>query len=391
MKLDKLILGNKYFGKIIITTIIVLLVVEPMNQVQMRSKSRLGTATESQSFDLLFDMLNDDLKVIKKKIDNKKIEDANKNNILNTRFKEIDTNKTDKTDKTEKTDKTDKTENITNQNNKKTVPETLAFNLKTKAAILLELNQKLKSKLNDHPNNAVSAIKNHKADKTDKTDKKHQQSNNIHNNVDLDVLSFIQKGDSNLNNLNTEFNEENKLKNNSIQSKENQTRLLFESTLNNLKKLEQLTKDVKNKLNRNEEKFDKNLEKYNGKKPKDIKLDRLSVSKKIDVDGHGNISRISAGKFELGSNMKISNDDLEINKNMKLIVGKEILSLDDILEKFKLFKKLQGKCGEDFSQCSVYTKEEFLKHDEKNKSMLTQLKWLRSQTNGIINKEGFIR
>jgi hypothetical protein len=51
-----------------------------------------------------------------------------------------------------------------------------------------------------------------------------------------------------------------------------------------------------------------------------------------------------------------------------------------------LLEEVENKCGEDFSNCKIISKEEILEQKRKQEKILHDLKTLRMQTRIILNK-----
>lgn len=96
----------------------------------------------------------------------------------------------------------------------------------------------------------------------------------------------------------------------------------------------------------------------------EMNVNNLSVSNRLDVDGIAFLNRLKTSSIDVGS-IKIENNSLMFsNGSTRLLIGKEVVTIQDLENMLTSFKSLQNLCGEDFSKCQPIT-EEYLKSQEK--------------------------
>ena len=98
------------------------------------------------------------------------------------------------------------------------------------------------------------------------------------------------------------------------------------------------------------------------------------------------MNKLSAKSLDIG-NIKIDEHGINFsNENVKLIVGKEIITVGQLLNNLASFRKLINICGESFEKCKPVTDEILKDQAAKQHAILESLKKLRQETTQVLTR-----
>lgn len=231
--------------------------------------------------------------------------------------------------------------------------------LKRDVASLLEMNQKLFKKMK----------------KTDQVNKKKTK-------FKKNVVSFIEKYDKDVSNLKKNIESSKDFVENKIVQKNEEFQKLYDSTEKNFEQLQVQVKDVQSKINMLETEETKKLAELHS----NFSIKDLNINNKLDVEGISFMNKLSAKSLDIG-NIKIDEHGINFsNENVKLIVGKQIITVGQLLNNLASFRKLINICGESFEKCKPVTDEILKDQAAKQHAILESLKKLRQETTQVLTR-----
>jgi len=141
-----------------------------------------------------------------------------------------------------------------------------------------------------------------------------------------------------------------------------------------------LVKKSLDKIKRDEQ------EKFNQMK-KQITVDDLTVKKKLDVNGVAFIDKINTDMVDLG-NIQIDSDKLVFkNQASKIMIGNDVITVNDFFNVVKTMKYLQSKCGQNLENCKPIDNKFLKEQENKEMEILNTLKTLRKKTSDYLIKK----
>jgi hypothetical protein len=231
--------------------------------------------------------------------------------------------------------------------------------LKRDVASLLEMNHKLLKKLK----------------KTDEVNKKKRR-------FKKNVVSFIQKYDKDVSTLKKNIESSKDFVEHKIVQKNEEFQKLYESTEKNFEQLQVQVKDVQSKISQLETEETKKLAELHS----NFSIKDLNINNKLDVEGISFMNKLSAKSLDVG-NIKIDTQGVNFsNENVKLIVGKEMITVGQLLNNLASFRKLINICGENFEKCKPVTDEILRDQAAKQQAILDSLKKLRQETTQVLSR-----
>jgi hypothetical protein len=251
---------------------------------------------------------------------------------------------------------------MTRPNNK---PDLLTKNeseineLKKKVNSLLEMNSKLMRRLN-------------------RQEKENAKKKKFKNNV----VSFIHKYDKDVTSLKENIENSQNLVENKLTEKDEELKKLYQSTSKNFEELQGRVEKVHHKLNKLQMTERKQIEKLHT----NLELQDIAVGEKLEVQGLAFLNAINAKSIDLGNIRLDSNGVIFKNENTKLIVGKEVYTIGQLLNSMKKFNILMEKCGPDFGNCKPVSQQFLQDQAAKQEAILNSLKKLRSETTEILSR-----
>jgi len=332
------------------------------NKLNLNSNLRLKNSSTN---------LNNNLSSSQNKIRSKSLNNIKKNRLGNKKSKSMNKNSKNKKSKNKKS-KNKKFKNkstastrkksyikIGGSLNSESKNELELKKLKRDVASLLEMNQKLFKKMK----------------KTDKVNKKKTK-------FKKNVVSFIEKYDKDVSNLKKNIESSKDFVENKIVQKNEEFQKLYDSTEKNFEQLQVQVKDVQSKINMLETEETKKLAELHS----NFSIKDLNINNKLDVEGISFMNKLSAKSLDIG-NIKIDEHGINFsNENVKLIVGKEIITVGQLLNNLASFRKLINICGESFEKCKPVTDEILKDQAAKQHAILESLKKLRQETTQVLTR-----
>ena len=196
------------------------------------------------------------------------------------------------------------------------------------------------------------------------------------------VVSFIQQYDSDVSKLKKNIQSSKNQVENKINKKDEEFKNLYKSTEKNFVNLQSQVSNVHSQLN--------DLVTEEEKKLKELKsnfqVKDLEVKGKVDVDGIAFINKLNAHSIDLGK-IKFDSNGISFNdENVKLIIGKDVMTIGQLSANLKSFKKLISLCGKNFEKCRPVSDDVFREQADKQQAILDHLKKLRTETTKVLTR-----
>jgi len=229
--------------------------------------------------------------------------------------------------------------------------------LKTDISSLLQMNEKLVKKL--------------------KTNLKPQKQ------FKDEMINFIEKFNSDVTELKDNIHNSKHVIQSKIKHKDDELKHIIQKTTHNINQLQMKVEKVNQNLSEMQIEEQKKL----ADMQKNLTLKSLSIGNRLDVNGIAFSNKMSSKEIDIGKNIHLSNEGLIFDdENAQMIVGKNGMTLGNLMKNLILFNSVMRRCGENFENCRTVPENVLKEQIGRQKEILNHLIALRHETEEILNR-----